>query len=401
MSTATVPLVALGDCCDVVNGTTPKAGVASHWVGDIVWVTPTDLGQLQGIYIDQSARTISNDALNSHNLTLCPAGSVVLSSRAPIGHLAIASVPICTNQGCKTLVPHSGVKSEYLFYSLLRVVPKLQALGSGATFAEISKSQVESFLIPLPTLVEQERIVTHLTRALTAVEASRGAAEDRLAAAKSLPAAYLREVFEGPMSGMWEMRTLGEMVHGNGQYGTSRSSNKDGRGLAVLGMPNIHQGRIRWEKIASADLNPEETAKYRLVVGDILFNRTNSAELVGKTAVFDGAREAVFASYLIRYRAAEDLADPHFICSYINSRRGRSYIERHMTRAVGQVNISASTMHLMPIPCPPLAEQQHVATELSQHFGATELIVARCREELAAIEALAAAVLRSAFNGES
>jgi len=176
VSPPTARLVSLGDCCRVVNGTTPRAGVPSHWVGDIVWVTPTDLGKLGGVYIGRSARMISQNALDSHNLTLCPAGSVVLSSRAPIGHLGIASVPLCTNQGCKTLVPLEGVKSEYLFYSLLRVIPELRAMGSGATFAEISKSQVEGFKIPLPTLAEQDQIAAALARALAVVDAARRAA---------------------------------------------------------------------------------------------------------------------------------------------------------------------------------------------------------------------------------
>ena len=103
-------MVALGECCRVVNGTTPAAGDDTHWKGDVVWITPTDLGKLDGMHIQSSARTISRNALESHNLTLCQPGSVVLSSRAPIGHLGIAAVPLCTNQGCKTLVPRDGLK---------------------------------------------------------------------------------------------------------------------------------------------------------------------------------------------------------------------------------------------------------------------------------------------------
>jgi hypothetical protein len=162
----TPPMVALGECCRVVNGTTPAAGDVSHWNGEFVWVTPTDLGKLEGIYIRGSARTISRNALDSHNLTLCPPGSVVLSSRAPIGHLGIAAIPLCTNQGCKTLVPLDGLHSDYLYYALVRAVPDLKALGSGATFAEVSKAQVEDFRIPLPPLAARSTSrCTHASRA--------------------------------------------------------------------------------------------------------------------------------------------------------------------------------------------------------------------------------------------
>lgn len=191
------PDVPLGECCRVVNGTTPAADDDSHWKGDVVWVTPTDLGKLEGTYIRGSARTISRNALDSHNLTLCPPGSVVLSSRAPIGHLGIAAVPLCTNQGCKTLVPRDGVKPEYLYYALLRAVPALKALGSGATFAEVSKAQVEDFAVPLPPPAEQERIAARLTEELEIVERARAAAAQRLADIEALPAALLRAAFNG------------------------------------------------------------------------------------------------------------------------------------------------------------------------------------------------------------
>jgi type I restriction enzyme S subunit len=190
-------MVALGECCRVVNGTTPAAGDASYWNGDIVWVTPTDLGKLDGIYVCGSARTISRNALDSHNLTLCPPGSVVLSSRAPIGHLGIAAVPLCTNQGCKTLVPCDGVHSDYLYYALLRAVPDLKALGSGATFAEVSKAQIENFEIPLPPLAEQERIAARLSARLSAAEEVIARCREELAAIEALPAALLRQAFGG------------------------------------------------------------------------------------------------------------------------------------------------------------------------------------------------------------
>lgn len=265
----------------------------------------------------------------------------------------------------------------------------------------ISADAIANVPIELPPASEQRRIATALRASLAAADAARHAAKDRLTSAEALPAAYVSEIFEGSEPVRWEARALGEMIQGNGQYGTSQRSNNEGRGLAVLGMPHIHQGRIRWQDVSFADLSRADIDKYRLVVGDILFNRTNSAELVGKTAVFDGAREAVFASYLIRYRARQGVADPNFICAYINSRPGRRYIERHMARAVGQVNISASTMHKMPIPSPPLADQTRLTAKLTRCFEAAGSLVARSREELAVVEALPAALLRAAFNGDS
>lgn len=262
----------------------------------------------------------------------------------------------------------------------------------------IGVDEIAAVEIDLPPLAEQERIATRLTAAMAEVEQARAAAQARLAAAEALPASFVRLLFENPDARKWPLSPLRELLEENGQYGTSVRSNKDERGLPILGMPHIRSGRIRWENVAHAELSEEDVKKYRLRVGDILFNRTNSAELVGKTAIFDGFRDACFASYLIRFRARRDRVEPAFICVYINSGPGRAFVQRHMARAVGQVNISASTMHRMPIPCPSLEVQREILEAVDSRSIETNTIVELCHHELAGIDALPAALLREAFG---
>ena len=334
---------------------------------------------------------------------MLPIGTVIMSSRAPIGHLAIAGVSLCTNQGCKSFVPSPDVDSVFLYWTLKQSVPAIQALGSGATFAEVSKSALQQFEIPLPPLAEQGRIAGVLREQMAAVEKARTAAQARLEAVKDLPAAFLRQVFPQagqPLPTGWRWVRLGEVCDGPGQYGTSTKSNGDQRGVPVLGMYNIHEGRIRWENVSYVDLQDEELPKYLLLKGDLLFNRTNSAELVGKTAVYDTDRAAVFASYLIRFRFIDGTADSRFVSAFISSREGRRFVEENMARAIGQVNISASTMRKMPVPLPPLPEQQRIAGALREQMAAVEKARAAAEAELNTINALPAALLRRAFNGE-
>jgi type I restriction enzyme, S subunit len=265
----------------------------------------------------------------------------------------------------------------------------------------IGTEQIAAVPIELPPVDVQRRVAADLAQKLAEADASIHAAEERHAAAEGLNAAFANEIFDRPPGGSWAGRTLEELVLGSGQYGTSQRSNSEGKGLPVLGMPNIHKGRIRWHNVATVDLPVAEIEKYELKSGDLLFNRTNSAELVGKTAVFDGSRRAVFASYLIRYRANPELADPQFISTYINSRRGRAFIEQHMARAIGQVNISASTMHRMRIPCPPLDTQRRLMELLSRRLAGAEGLVELCQKQLGEIEAMPGALLRATFQGES
>jgi type I restriction enzyme S subunit len=189
----------LGEICRIVGGSTPSSHAPQLWGGDIIWITPTDLGNLKGEFIESSERKITKAGYESCGTEIVPVGSVVLSSRAPIGHLGVHLVPLCTNQGCKTFIPGAEVDSQFLYYALKLSVPALQALGSGATFAEVSKSDLEAFAFPLPPLADQKRIAGILKAQMAAVERARHSAEAQLQAAEALPAALLRRAFSGEL----------------------------------------------------------------------------------------------------------------------------------------------------------------------------------------------------------
>lgn len=152
----------LGSVTQVLNGATPSSSMPEYWDGDIVWVTPDDLGKLKGRYIDDSSRRITHEGYNACGTTLAPAGSIVISIRAPIGHLGILRVAACANQGCRLLIPQSGTVNEYLYHVLVAARPSLEVLGQGSTFLELSRSKLRSFPVPHPPLPEQTAIVRFL-----------------------------------------------------------------------------------------------------------------------------------------------------------------------------------------------------------------------------------------------
>ena len=133
-------VVEIGRCCDIVNGSTPSRNKPEFWGGDIDWFTPKDLSGLDTKYVKEAPEKITAKGYKSCSTTLVPSGSLLYTSRAPIGHLAINLKEVCTNQGFKTLVPKEGVHIEYLYYVLKKFTPNLQALGNGATFKELSKA---------------------------------------------------------------------------------------------------------------------------------------------------------------------------------------------------------------------------------------------------------------------
>jgi len=155
----------------IFSGSTPSTSIRSFWDGEIVWITPYDLSRLNTPYLSDSSKRITEKGLSGCSAHLLPAGSVVLSSRAPIGYVALPTVPFCTNQGCKTIKLKNGFHSEFVYYNVLFNIEKLKNLGEGTTFAEISKAALATVALPFPTSPpEQAKIAEILSTVDRAIE---------------------------------------------------------------------------------------------------------------------------------------------------------------------------------------------------------------------------------------
>lgn len=161
MSFDTVPI---GMVFRVVNGATPKSGDEELWDGDIPWVTPADLGKNDSAEIASGSRSITRRGLDSCGTQIVPAGSIVLSIRAPIGHTAIATEPMCFNQGCRALVPTKKVLTKFGYWAIISAKPALQSAGQGTTFQELGRDKLRAVKIPLPGLETQRQIADFLDR---------------------------------------------------------------------------------------------------------------------------------------------------------------------------------------------------------------------------------------------
>ena len=155
----------------IVNGGTPASAEETYWDGDTVWLTPDDLGHNEGTWIGAGRRTITEEGVRNSSARVTPAGSVVLSTRAPIGHLAITGVPAATNQGCRMLVPSSDADSCFAYYALLSSRGVLQSLGKGSTFMELTPTDLGGHVLPFPPLDEQRVIAAYLDRETERIDA--------------------------------------------------------------------------------------------------------------------------------------------------------------------------------------------------------------------------------------
>ena len=197
--------VTIGDACQLVNGGTPKTKIVEYWDGPYAWITPAEMGRRESPYVSNTRRTLSKDGLIKCSASLLPYRSVILSSRAPIGHLVINEVPMATNQGCKGLIPNDELHYKFLYYYLASIVTLLNDLGAGTTFKELSATRLRTVPIPIPPLPEQELIVTILDEAFAAIATATANAEKNIANARELFESELKRTFTTRQKGWHEL----------------------------------------------------------------------------------------------------------------------------------------------------------------------------------------------------
>jgi type I restriction enzyme S subunit len=406
----------LREVCDIVSGATPKTGVADFWGGDIAWVTPNDLSKDRSQTIVHGERQLTRTGYESCSARTFPAGSVIVSSRAPIGYVAIAGQEMCTNQGCKTAVPPDFIDSKYLYWYMLNARADLESRASGTTFKEISGKGFGETQLVWPELDEQRQIVDILEDHLSRLDAgARGLGEAveriRLLKVSSL-VRNVRSHEETKTDSLmfgdealalapgWTSGCVAQVADFV-EYGTSSKAHKEQRpgDVPVLRMGNVKDGRLVWGSLKYLSSDHPGVQKLMLLPGDLLFNRTNSAEHVGKSAVFEGERElATFASYLIRVRFRPDV-DPRWVNMVINSPYGRAYVTSVTSQQVGQANVNGTKLKGFPIPIPPLGEQMARIKCHAETVDRTDRLFTEVQTATHRLESLRRSLLAAAFSG--
>lgn len=145
----------------IQNGSTPSSSVEEFWSGEVNWVTTDDLGKLKGKVITKTKRTITQLGYESCGTSLAPIGSIVLSTRAPIGHIGILNIEACSNQGCKTIIPIK-INSNFCYFYFLKSKEILESLGQGSTFKELPTPTLKDFKVAFPNIEEQTEIANYL-----------------------------------------------------------------------------------------------------------------------------------------------------------------------------------------------------------------------------------------------
>lgn len=378
----------LNKVCDIYNGGTPKTDVSEYWDGDVFWITPKDLGKLDDIYINDTERKITDLGLKKSSAKLLPVNTLILSSRAPIGHLGISKIPICTNQGCKGIVVGEKENDvKYVYYFLLKSKKLLNDLGAGTTFKELSASKLEQVIIPVPPLSEQQKIVEKLDAAFALIDRAKANLEQNLQNAKELFQSKLNEVFSQKGEG-WEEKRLGEI----GKVSMCKRIFKDQTQKA---------GDIPFYKIGTFGKQPDafiskevyEDFKSRFSFpseGDVLISASGT---IGRRVVFDG-RPAYFQDSNIVWIANDEKnVSNEFLYHYYGACKWGSTKGATISRLYND-NLKKMTINFPQS----LETQQKLVSQLDALSAQTEQLQQKYTQKLANLEELRKSVLERAFR---
>ncbi|MBU2720518.1 type I restriction endonuclease subunit S, partial [Acidithiobacillus ferridurans] len=240
------------------------------------------------------------------------------------------------------------------------------------------------------------RIVAILDEAFEGIATAKANAEKNLQNAREIFESHLNAVFSQRGEG-WVEKRLRDVCN-RFEYGSSAKSKEAGK-IPVLRMGNIKKGRFSWDLLLYTD-DDTEINKYLLKHNDVLFNRTNSPDLVGKTAIYKSEEPAIFAGYLIRVHRKEDAIDADYLNYFLNSSFAKYQGSTVMTSSVNQANINASKLGEYKIPIPPLIEQKMVVAKFDDLHNETQHLESIYQQKLAALDELKQSLLHQTFNGD-
>ena len=400
----------------IVNGSTPKSSIPEYWVGNIVWVTPFDLGILNGkMTIADSARKITQVGLDSCGASVTPIGSIILSTRAPIGHLAITQMQSCTNQGCKTIVPDfRQVDNRYIFYFLLAFKNILQSMGQGSTFTELSSQNLKNFTIIFPTHPEQQAIADFLDhktaqideliakkqRQIELLQEHRTALINQAVTKGLNPDAPMKDsgkIFFQKIPKHWTITRLGyicEQIADGPHYSPEYVDD----GIMFLSARNVKIDR--WELESAKYITEEEYKKIskRIIPrkGDVLYTKGGTT---GVARVVDFDEPFQVWVHIIVLKVKNEKVSPDYLAYSLNS-PGCYDQSQLLTRGATNNDLGVTRVPNITLLLPPLQEQIRIVHFLKKQTEKIDKHIKQLKKNIEQIQEFRTALISAAVTGK-
>ncbi|MBM4470620.1 restriction endonuclease subunit S [Rhodococcus hoagii] len=402
----------------IVGGATPKSDVAAFWDGDITWVTPADLGKTNSLSVYESGRTITSAGIDACAAEQLPAGSIVLSVRAPIGTVGIAEVPMATNQGCKGLVGES-IDSKFVAYQLSVSQSALEAVGRGTTFTELSATDLGAFKVAVPPIQEQTAVAGFLDRETAKIDALIAKQEQLIATLREDRAATITQAVTKGLDPNTEMKDSGVAWLGDvpahwtpGRLKHVVASISSGTSVNAADVPAGPDeiGVLKTSCVSAGWFNPEANKTVTsdemprvscpIVEETLLVNRANTPALVGSAGYVKETRPNLYLSDKLWQVMFEDAA-AEFVYYWTGTAVYRSQIAANCVGASSSMqNLSMTDFQNTAIALPPVEEQKSIVEFLNTRCTKIDALITRSIEVIATLREYRSALITDAVTGK-
>lgn len=390
---------AISEIGDIISGATPKTTVPDNFGGEIPWLTPADLSGYTGKYISHGARNLTRQGYDSCSTHLMPVGTVLLSSRAPIGYVAIAKNEICTNQGFKSIVPKTFVNSEFLYYQLKSLKNTLQNLGSGTTFKELSAKKLATVQVVIPSLEEQKSIVSKIEELFSRLDASVAELQTAKEKLKVYRQAVLKETFGSvqlkskrvTIKSVCETIKVGIVIKPT-QYYVEQG------GVLAFRNANVRRNYIEdkdWAMISQE--GHQKNLKSQVHIGDVLIAR--SGVNLGMAATVPQKYDGYNAIDVVIAVPKKEFILSQYLAQYTNSPYGLEIVRKNQHGAA-QGHLNVKEYGNLPIFLPNIPEQYSLLKKIESRLSVCDNIEQTIDTSLQQAEALRQSILKQAFEGE-
>ncbi|HOA14673.1 MAG TPA: restriction endonuclease subunit S [Myxococcota bacterium] len=387
----------IADVCTIVNGGTPKTGVTEYWGGPHAWITPAEMGGRSTPYMANTNRTITDAGLANSSARMLPPESVILSSRAPIGHLVINEIQMATNQGCKGLIPGKELSHKFLYYDLFSIVDLLNEMGTGATFKELSGGKLKEVQIPIPPLPEQHRIVKILDEAFENIATAKANAEKNLQNARALFESHLDSIFSNLAQECSNEDTLENLTEVGSPitYGVVKPGGK-GEVIFVRG-GDIAGGKVLIEQLRTIEKAVSQQYQRTLLRGGELL-----ISLVGQPGQVAIAPQELSGANIARQVGLVRLnsrMNAEFVRYYLQSPSGKKSLHARQSGSVQQV-INLGELRVVRVPVPSIDTQNKIVVDIGSSENETRRLESIYQAKIATLDELKKSLLHQAFNGD-
>ncbi len=397
----------------ITNGTTPASGEIDYWDGDVLWATPEDLGKLTSDRISQTKRQVTEKAVAECNLSVLPTGSVIISTRAPIGHMAINEKPMAFNQGCRGIIPGDQVDGPFLYYLLKSRAPALNAIANGTTFVELTRDELAAVPVELPPIDTQRRIARILDEKTARIDeliAKKRELLDRLAEKRQT--LITRAVTKGlnpeaPMkpSGIdwlgnipahWEILPLRRITLRVATGRTPPSTTVD----------YFTDGLVNWFTPGDFSTGIELKESNRKVTpqaiedGVCTLFPTKTVFLIGIGATLGKVAVSTTkgsANQQINAILSDKNNDPYFIAYFLYGFRTEVRATSN-SNTLGILNQDGTKTLLMPVP--PLAEQEAIASEVRAYDSLEAKVIQEIKKSIGVLLVYRSVLITAAVTGK-